>query len=191
MEIWKDIKGYECLYQISSEGRVRSLDRTIIRSNGKSQTFKGRVMKLQEDNGGYVCVLLSNTTKEKKRKMYHIHRLVAEAFIPNNDNKPCIDHINTIRTDNRVENLRWCTHKENNNNPLTKEKKPKEFPQLRGKAHHNSKPIIQYSKEGIFIKEWGSSLQIEREIGICNSSIRSCCKGKQHTAGGYKWKYAA
>ena len=107
-EIWKDIEGYEGLYQISNLGRIKSS------YNGKEKILK------PFDNHGYFRIQLY---KNGVRKKETIHRLVAKAFIPNPENKPYIDHINTIRTDNRVENLRWVTHEENNNNPLTNAKR--------------------------------------------------------------------
>lgn len=116
-EIWKPIKGYEGLYEVSNLGRVRSLDREIIYKNGAKHIHKGKILKLQYDRYGYLYITLNNKCDTKKCT---VHRLVAEAFIPNVDNKPCIDHINTIKDDNRVENLRWVTYKENMNNELSK-----------------------------------------------------------------------
>jgi hypothetical protein len=103
LEIWKDIKGYEGIYQVSNTGRIRSL------LFNKQKTLKGSM-----NSEGYLTVRL-------KGKTYHIHRIVAETFIPNPDNKPEVDHINTDRCDNDVNNLRWVTRKENHNNPITKE----------------------------------------------------------------------
>lgn len=96
MENWKDIKGYEGLYQVSDKGNIRNIKRN---SN----------LKPTPDADGYLRVSLS---KNNKGKTFKVHRLVAEAFIPNPENKPTVDHINTIRTDNRVSNLRWFTKKE-------------------------------------------------------------------------------
>lgn len=110
-EIWKDIEGYEGKYQVSNYGRVKSLS--------YRQTGQERVMRLWFDARGYLRVALY---KGDERKYYTVHRLVAQAFIPNTDNKPCVDHISTDKTDNRVENLRWVTLKENSNNLLTKKR---------------------------------------------------------------------
>ena len=107
MEEWRDIEGYEGIYQISNEGRVKSL-----------KYNKAKILKYGINRNGYKYVVLSKDNTPKLKKVY---RLVAEAFIPNIDNKPCIDHCNTIRTDDRVCNLRWCTYKENMNNEITKE----------------------------------------------------------------------
>ena len=112
MEYFKNIKGYEELYQISNEGRVKSL------KSGRWKTSI-KILKNSLMKNGYLRVnLCRNNTYEPK----DIHKLVAETFIPNPENKPCVDHINGDRTDNRVENLRWCTYKENCNNPITKKR---------------------------------------------------------------------
>lgn len=109
-ETWKDVVGYEGLYEVSSYGRVKSL-------NYKGCKGKVRILKQTFDGNGYLIVGLK---KDGKMKTNLIHRLVAQTFIENKENKPCVDHINTIKADNRVENLRFVTHKENNNNPLTR-----------------------------------------------------------------------
>ena len=117
-EVWKDVVGYEDRYQVSNMGRVRSKDIVLHKLDGKTEFRKGRIVKFQLTKDGYHQYLFSNGTN-KPRKLMRIHRVVAMAFIPNPLNKPCIDHINTIRNDNRVENLRWCTQSENNKNPIT------------------------------------------------------------------------
>ena len=103
-EIWKDIEGYEGKYMVSSLGRVRSVRKDVI-------------LTPNTNNSGYMMVHLKN---DGQRKCKRIHRLVAESFIPNPDNKPYVDHINGIQTDNCANNLRWCTCKENLNFPLAK-----------------------------------------------------------------------
>lgn len=175
-EDWKDIKDYEGLYQVSNMGNVRSTDR-YVNNNGGLEFRKGRLLKLS-NNKGYIQVVLC---KDGKTKTYKVHRLVAETFILNIDNKPFIDHINTDRTDNRVDNLRWVTKIENMNNPLTKERLSKS----------KSKPILQYDKNGNFIKEWNSALEVEKEIGLNHSNIGMCCnnKPKYKSVGGYIWRY--
>lgn len=116
-EIWKPVKGYEGLYEVSNLGNVRSLDRHLMLGNHYC-LLKGKPIKPYLTPKGY---LMADLCKNSQRTHYLVHRLVANAFIPNPNNLPCIDHINTIKTDNRVENLRWCTNKENSNNPLTRE----------------------------------------------------------------------
>ena len=117
-EIWKDIEGYEGLYQVSNLGRVKSLPH--FRKNGYSgYVTKEKILIPSYQDNGYQIV---NLFSDNKRKTHTIHRLVANCFILNPNNKPCVDHINTDKADNRVENLRWVTHKENMNNPITTKK---------------------------------------------------------------------
>lgn len=175
-EIWKPVVGYEGLYEISSMGRVNSLGRWGKGRNGSMKYHKGGLLNVCYDNNGYKCVVLS---KEGKPKKCRIHRLIAEAFIPNPENKPCIDHINTIRDDNRIENLRWCTQKENLNNPISIEKQK----EVQGT------PTLQFSKDGRLIKLWNSIIDAERTLGFSHGNICRCCKGTYKTLGGYIWKY--
>lgn len=166
-EIWKTIEDYPN-YMVSNMGRVKSL------CYGKE-----KIMKLCTGKGGYLTVTL---IKDKKINTNRVHRIVAEAFIPNPENKPCVDHINTYRTDNRVENLRWVTHKENQNNPLTKIK------MKRNKS--KAKPIIQLTKTNELVRKWESASQVQRDLGYSKSAISSCCRGaKSKTAYGYKWGF--
>ena len=116
-EIWKNVVGYEGLYQVSSLGRVKSLERLVKNNNkGGFRLIKEKVLSLCSSGRQYYYVSLLKNSSPKK---VYVHRLVAEAFLPNPENKPCIDHLNTDKFDNRVENLKWCTCKENTNNPLT------------------------------------------------------------------------
>lgn len=120
IEEWKDVKGYEGLYQVSNFGNVRSLPRTKVRVDGIIRHDKGKLLPLSNSHG-YTAVRL-HKPHDFKGRLFRVHILVAGAFIPNPENKPFIDHINTIRDDNRVENLRWCTAKENSNNPISLER---------------------------------------------------------------------
>lgn len=172
MEIWKDIKGYEGLYQVSNLGNVKSL------KYGREKILKG-----YKNYKGYLTVKL---LKNKKSKIYLIHRLVAICFLPNNFGNVEIDHINTDRTDNRLENLRWVTHKENCNNSITKENYSK---CRKGKLSPLAKPTIQFTPKGEFVKKWDCIRDIERDLEFSNKNISSCCNGKRKTAYGYKWGY--
>ena len=178
-EIWKDIEGYENLYQVSSEGRIKNLN--------YFKTGKEKILKGGKYGSGYLKVKLF---KDGKGKNYAIHRLVAQAFIENPDNKPQIDHINTDKTDNRVENLRWVTNKENMNNPITRQNCSKNnyYKGKTGSKHHNSIPIYQLTKEGDIIKKWECAATVAKELNISRIGIRRCCQGKAFTAGGYAWK---
>ncbi len=172
-EIWKDIKGYEGLYQISNLGRVKSIKRVVARGTNY-KPIKERVLKAG-NNKGYAYVILC---KYGKKKTVQVHRLVAYAFIPNPNNLPCINHKDENPLNNIVSNLEWCTHSYNNS-----------YNELRVKAAISKRiPVLQYSKEGVFIREWSYSKEAEKELGISHRTIDACCKGKLKTSGGYIWK---
>lgn len=171
MEIWKDIERYEGLYQISNWGRVKSL-----------KYGKERILKPLKNDKGYLSVRLC---KNSQRKMYKIHRLVAEAFIPNPYNLPMVNHKNEIKTDNRVENLEWCTNDYNIHYGTAIQRKTEK--QINGKR---SKPVYQYTIDGEFIAEYPSTAEVKRQLGYSRSHISECCLGKLKTSYGYKWKYA-
>ena len=181
-EVWKDIKGYEGLYQISNYGIIRSLDR--LRNNGISGKYiqKGRIMEPFITRGYYQVVL----RKDGKYKHHNVHRLVAINFIDNKENKPQVNHINGNKLDNTVENLEWCTQSENQ---IHAYKKGLQKP-IYGKKNRLSKSIKQYNLKGKFIKEYESSMQAEKETGIYHSNITRCCKNFYKTAGGYKWRFS-
>ena len=111
-EVWKDIKGYEGLYQVSNLGRIKSVDRIIKRKKNGDYFQKGRILNLQiAKNGYYICKLSYQNKKPSK----NVHKLVAEAFISNPNNYPCINHKDENKLNNNVNNLEWCTCKYNNN----------------------------------------------------------------------------
>ena len=194
-EFWRTvvIDGVEYpKYAVSNFGRVKNLD---YRGTGRERLFK---LSIARDN--YLRVMMIN------KKNYSVHRLVAEVFIPNPEEKPYIDHINTVRTDNIVlldddgktvlyTNLRWVTTKENCNNTLSKinmrrnAKKPclGKF----GAEHPNAKEIVQFTYDGQFISKWSCAKEAGRELEIERRNITNCCLGKRKSAGGYKWKYAS
>ena len=192
-EIWVDIKDYEGLYQVSNKGRVKSLKRIARHSSGGNKILKEKLLKQTVNKRGYVVVTLY---KDGVSKQFKIHTLVAVAFIPNVENKPYIDHINTIKIDNRVENLRWVTEKENSNNELTlkhiKEgckNNGRNTPHKYGVEHPNSRQIVKLSLDLDLIKIWGSCGEAERLEGFNHGHISKCCKGKAKTHKGYKWMY--
>ena len=183
-EIWRPVKGYEGLYEVSNLGRVKSL-----------KWDKERILKPNKNRCGYPMICLTHKY-QKISKL--IHRLVAEAFIPNPDNKPCIDHIDTDKTNNTVvlnedgsvnyekTNLRWCTQKENLNNPLTVEKYRNSY-QSSTATKKIMKPVIQLSRQGKPLRYFESATEAKRGTKINN--IQTVCKGRINTAGNFRWLY--
>ena len=177
-EKWKDIKGYEGLYQISNYGNLRGLDRYITENNtNKKRHIKSKIIKPVVNNSGYHEVCLRNKNKEKKH--HRIHRLVAEAFIPNPNNLPIINHKDKNKINNNVRNLEWCTYKYNNN--YKKTTKP---------CWYKGVKVNQYDKDMNYIKTYNSMYEIERKYNVTRTSIRYCCLGKNKTCRGYVWRYA-
>lgn len=188
-EIWKDIKEYEGLYQVSNLGNVRSLGRYVKNKNNKLQYFPEKILKtgnVQE----YLKVTLSNNNKQR---YYRVHRLVAEAFISNPENKPEVNHIDGDKKNNCVDNLEWCNRSENEKhaykNGLAKPSQKQKNAVAKYARENYSKKVIQYDLNGKFIKEWNSMSDVWRELGIRPSYICRCCKGLRNQTYGYKWKY--
>ena len=191
MEEWKLIKNYEGLYEVSNLGRIRSLDKLVKGRKGTEYIKKGKILKQIKHVNGYMKIGL---TKDGKRKTFLVHRLVAEAFISNPENKPYIDHINTIKDDNRVENLRWATASENQYNELTTIKK-KEYKGEKcywygksGEDNPRSKKVVQFNLDGSIVKIWDSASQTE-EFGFLLSKVTACCRKERKTHKKYKWMY--
>ena len=190
MEEWRDITGYEGSYQISNLGQVKSLNRTD--TTGRS--VKEKILKGTLNKDGYLCV---DFKKDGKRKSFRVHRLVAEAFIPNFENKPCVDHINTIRDDNRVENLRWVTHKENVNNVISKER----YSEARKGEKNPMYGVHRYGEKspnlGSLVARYDLNMDLIDvkyqfefvEMGFNAGNISACCRGRQKTHKGYIFKY--
>lgn len=182
VEEWRPVVGYEGLYEVSDCGNVRSLDTFVRTKGGVLRLAKGRIRKLQRDDDGYMRVELYGG---KKPKLVGVHRLVAEAFIPNPDNKEQVDHINGVRDDNRIENLRWFTLEENNSTDLAKSRKSKSA----FERNDNKKIVYQYTMDGEFVAKYNSTMEVERKNGFKRASISRCCNKKQKTAYNYKWSY--
>lgn len=182
VEEWKDICGYNGMYQISTLGRIRSTNYL--------RTGKTKILKQATNNCGYKYVVLRECGKKKN---LYIHRLVASAFIDNTENLPEVDHIDTSKTNNVVTNLRWVSHEENQNNPISIQKMiENNVPTARGrcgKSHVRSKSIIQYDMDGNFIKEWDSINLASIGLGLNISGISLCCNNIRNKRGGFIWKF--
>lgn len=185
-EIWKDVDGYEGLYRICNSGKIYSLI-----------TYK--IISLNNNGNDYFQVHLH---KDGFRNVFLIHRLVGIHFVDNPENKPEIDHKDGDRSNNWDWNLRWCTTKENQNFPLCKSNmsrsrigrfKGNENPNYGNKGYKNpvSKPVIQYTKSGKFIKRHENGFLAAEEIGCHHTNISRCCNNvpKYKSAGGFKWQF--
>ena len=169
-------------YEVSNEGLVRSVDKMVKCKGNSTRVCKGKLLKMVIDKDGYYTVCIHDNGAQFP---YFVHRLVAEAFIPNSDNLPVVDHINGNRQDNRVENLRWFTVPKNNSTELARKRKS----EAARKREDNKKQIIQYAINGGLIGIYNSTMEAERNTNVDHSTIIRCCKNKQKTAGGYIWKY--
>ena len=176
-EEWRDIEGYEGLYQVSNLGRVKSLS--------YNHSGKEKIRKLRTNTKGYLDVILY---KDNKGKHYRVNRLVALAFVFNDDpeHKTQVNHINEIKTDNRACNLNWMSLKENINYGTGVERRN----QKQKNDPTKSKPVKQLSLDGTLVAIWPSAMEAERKNGFAHNNIWTCCNGKYKTAYGYKWEYA-
>ena len=168
MENWKVINDFPN-YEISNFGNIRN---------------KTTLLKIVPNKQGYNIVVLCNGGI---RKTINVHRLVAAAFVPNPENKPCVDHIDGNRANNHADNLRWSTRKQNANNPISIERYRKAG--IIQKPYKQLQIPVQQLKDGFLIGSYSSIREAERATGIAHTSISRVIRGTLNTAGGYKWKY--
>lgn len=175
MEIWKDIEWYDWKYLVSNLGNVKSLNY----NNTKIQKIRKITIWIK----WYWYLWLWSWFWDKKT--IKVHRLVAQTFIPNPENKDEINHKNWIKTDNRVDNLEWCTRSENQLHSYSTWLNKKRY----WSENSKSKKILQYNLDLIFIKEWDSTMDIERELWFYHWNISNCCRWKYKQSYWFIWKF--
>lgn len=186
-EIWKDIKGYEGIYQVSNLGKVRSLDRYKYQKGRYGQMrrfYKGKILKLSKDKYGYLTVKLCH------KIFYKVHRLVAQTFLENPKNKYTVNHKDGNKQNNSVDNLEWATVKENVQHAYRTGLTKSSMIGKKGELSNNFRVRVQIDKRtGKLIGEYSGAAEAERITGIKAQNIADCCNKKRKTAGGYIWKY--
>ena len=174
-EEWKTIEGYD-RYEISSFGRVRS---KVFNKN------EGSILKPTVNGAGYLCVFLYKGKGDIRGKAHRIHRLVAEHFIPNPSNLPCINHKDEDKTNNRVDNLEWCTHQYNDSYGTRGERISKKVRNHPGM----SRKIEQLTMDGKHVEFYLSAGEAQRQ-GFHHGHVIECCRGKLKHHKGFIWRYA-
>lgn len=195
-EIWKSIHGYEGLYEISTEGRVKRLERIKVDTLGRKTLLREKILTNRiSKQTGYPCV---NLSKDGMVKTYNIHSLIADAFIPNPDNLPCINHIDEDRTNSVLSNLERCTYKYNMMYGSAPQKRRESLKKHYIEHNYKSKGIVfgtsskvnQYSLGGEFIAHFeGGASEVMDTLGYNKSAIGACCRHKSRQAYGYVWRY--
>ena len=178
VELWKDITGYENIYQVSNLGRVRSLDRIV--SSGAH--WKGRLMS-QCTSRGYAYVALKRNGNPTNN--LSVSRLVAKAFIPNQNSKPQVNYIDENKCNNCVDNLEWTTAKENINHGTGIARRAKKQRYTNSRCRY----IKQFTLNGTFMKVWHSVHAAARSLGLKQSNISEAAAIKHRTCGGFRWEY--
>ena len=192
METWKDVVGFEGMYQVSNLGRIKSLN--------YSRTNKEKIMKPSLTTNGYLRVVLRKDGKSFTRA---VHRLVAEAFLPNVDNLEEVNHKDECKTNNSLNNLEWCNRKYNINYGTARQRRKDTWIKRFNNGEYNfgdnlyfmggnigdkRKAILQLSLDFELVKEWDSA-KSTLEYGFDPGTVTKCCKGKRKTHKGFLWKY--
>lgn len=181
-EIWKDIPNYVGLYQASNTGKIRSVDRFAEFPNGKRQYRCGLILRQRTNSKGYKIVKLS---KKGKAKNKFVHILVLESFVKRPNGLTQINHLDENKGNNHLNNLEYCSAKYNQNYGSCGKNKSKAT--INDKKR--SKQVVQFTKDGVFVKKFPSLHEVERILGFQHGHIRDACNGKLRTAYGYKWQW--
>lgn len=182
MEIWKDIEGWQGIYQISNKGRLKSF----------KKNSNGFILSNKNSNGDYFSVVLAYAGK---KSFTRIHRLVAEAFIPNPENKPEVNHKDGNKQNNYIENLEWSTHSENLLDDV-KRNPQRVLGMIRYNKFTKPKPIMQKTLDGKFVAKYSNGAEANKETGICHRNILQVASKDEYKpgktrkqAGGFVWEF--
>jgi hypothetical protein len=181
-ENWKDIVGYEGIYQVSTIGRLKSIDRIVVTKAQIRKPIKGRILKQSLGTTGYYGCNLSKGAITKTKM---IHRIVANTFIQNIDNKKEVNHINGIKTNNHILNLEWVTPKQNCQH-AKHELKVNVYKE--GFENNRSKLVVQVSLDGFIQNVFGSVNEAARKTGLRATHISECSNLKRKQVGGFYWR---
>jgi len=192
-EIWKPIVGCECYYKISNLGNVHSLERVVeYKYKTNSGTIIKRRLKKAKNLKTHINKVGYRTTDIQVEGIRHtltIHRLIAEAFILNPENKPTVNHRDGNKLNNNISNLEWNSYSENNKHAVDNGLRKSPWIGIFGVKHPQSKPVIQLDKKGNKINEFDNAREAQRKTGISYKHISCCCLGKRMSTGGYCWKF--
>ena len=170
-EEWKTIPEWPN-YQASTLGRIRRIDGVL--KNGRH--WKGRVLKQKRQSNGYMSVMLSENGVTKTKL---VHRLIAETFLDNENKYPVVNHKDRNQANNVLDNLEYCTQSYNSTYKDAHIERSKKF----------LKPVLQFSIDGTFIREWSSATEVKNKLGYEANNIRACCRGVRTKANDFKWQY--
>lgn len=185
-EIWKDIPGYEGMYQASTLGRIRSVDRIVMKRHPSGRMvegrFKGKVLKLTPTPYGYLCCNVCREGEKPHREQ--AHRLVAMTFVDGYFEGADVNHIDENKQNNRVENLEWCTRKQNINHGTHNER-------ATAWMEETKRPVLKLSLSGEVLERFGSVREAARAVNANHDHIAGCCEGRygHKTCKGYRWRY--
>lgn len=179
IEEWKEVSGFERFYLVSNTGRVKSMSK--FKGTNFSVFCPEKEMKIRDNGLGYMIITLRNNSFIKR---FYIHRLVAMLFISNPENKKEVNHKDGNKSNNDYSNLEWSTRLENEAHAWSTGLKTN-----KNEGNKRSKPVIQMSLDGTFIKEWPSISELSRQFGYATGHISKCCKGKFSSMYGFKWAY--
>lgn len=187
IEIWRDVPGWEGMYQVSTFGRVKTMERMIKSNCNNFRISEERIKEVELRKDGYTATLFCRNSKVTQ---YKIHRLVGIAFMPNPENKRDINHISGVRSENRLENLEWATRSENKLHGFRIGMTKPTCLGIFGKDHHLSKPVLKIDIEtGNIIERYDGLMDASRKTCLGFREISACARGKRQSYNNYLWQY--